>query len=95
MQFNDDDRRMAKAACIGAAGALVLAMFTPAAVLLGAGLVAAGGVYAYRRYTAECGGKDGTTGHSEGENGNKGGDGNANGTAGVPDAVTIEEKKHD
>ena len=48
-------KSMGAAAAAGAATALVLAMFTPAVILLGLELAAIGGVYAYCAY---AGGKE-------------------------------------
>lgn len=62
MNITEDDRRLAKAACVGAGAALVLSMFAPAAVLLGAGLLTAGGVVAYKRYASTGDRKDGKQG---------------------------------
>lgn len=68
MSITEEDRKLAKAACIGACAALVLAMFTPAAVLIVAGLLTVGGIVAYKRCNStgdNKGGKpcDGTGGN--------------------------------
>lgn len=47
--MTDKLRKPGVAAAAGATGALVMAMFTPAAVLLGLGAAAAAGVYYYNR----------------------------------------------
>lgn len=66
MSITEEDRKLAKAACVGACAALVLALFTPAAVLIVAGLLTVGGVVAYKRCSSTGGNKDGKTGDGTG-----------------------------
>lgn len=55
----EDMKKPAVAAAAGAAGALVLALFAPAAVLLGVGAATVAGVYLYDKHKDKDG-KDGS-----------------------------------